>query len=334
MLDILTAVIATIVFSLAISIPSTSSASSLGLALLNVLGSNCQLSAFVVVWTTFETSAIAVSHCQSFERTTPNERLPLETVEPNPNWPGKGNIDIKDLRATYVLDGPDVLHGINLRIAPGAKIGICGGSGSGKSSFLLSLFRMPENMPGGGIPIDDVDLAKLPRSVLRERLTAIPQETLIISGHLRENIDPLDTSNAVDINSELEKVDLASLVADRGGIEIKMSDIGLSQAQLQPFAAARPLLRPRKILVVDEITSSMDHVSEKRTLDLVRTEFEGSTILEVAYRIAAIVDFDMIIVLDVGRLIESGYQHELLQRPDEHFKRMWDQQESQDRRAF
>lgn len=283
MLDILTAVIATVVVSLAVSIPSTSSASSLGLALLNVLGFNSQLSAFVVAWTTIETSASAVSRCQEFEQTTPDERLTMEITEPNQNWPEEGNITIQDLRAAYTPDGPNVLHGIDLRIAPGAKLGICGRSGSGKSSFLLSLFRMLENMPVDSISIDDVDLATLPRSVLRDRLTAIPQETLIIPGSMRENIDPLGASNVDDIKSALEKVGLASLIADRGGIETNMTDLGLSQGELQLFAVARALLRPSKVLVVDEMTSSMDHLSEKKVLDLVRTEFEGSTVLAVAH---------------------------------------------------
>jgi ABC-type multidrug transport system fused ATPase/permease subunit len=331
MLDILTAVIATVVVSLAISIPSTSSASSLGLALLNVLGFNSQLSAFVVAWTTIETSASAVARCQIFEQTTPDERLPMEITEPDQYWPAEGAITIQNLRATYTHDGPNVLHGVNLRIAPGAKIGICGRSGSGKSSFLLSLFRMLENMPVGSISIDDVDLATLPRSVLRERLTAIPQETLTIPGSMRENIDPLQMSNVDDINSALEKVGLASLVADRGGIETDMGDIGLSQGELQLFAVARALLRPSKVLVVDEMTSSMDHSSEKKVLDLVRTEFEGSTVLAVAHRLSTIVNFDMIVVLDAGRLVESGNPQELLQKPDGHFRRMWDQQESQNR---
>jgi ABC-type multidrug transport system fused ATPase/permease subunit len=330
MLDILTAVIATVVVSLAISIPSTSSASSLGLALLNVIGFNSQLSAFVVAWTTIQTSASAVSRCQNFEQNTPDERLSTEITEPDQNWPEEGKIIIKDLRAAYTPDGPNVLNGIDLRIAPGAKIGICRRSGSGKSSFLLSLFRMLENMPSGSISIDDVDLATLPRRVVRERLTAIPQETLIIPGSIRENMDPLKTSNADDITSALEKVGLAALVADRGGIETEMSDIGLSQGELQLFAVARALLRSSKVLVVDEMTSSMDHLSEKRVLDLVRTEFEDSTVLAVAHRLATIVDYDMVVVLDAGRLVESGNPQKLLRKADGHFKRMWDQQESQD----
>ena len=331
MLDILTAVLATVVVCLAVSIPSTSSASSLGLALLNVLGFNGQLSAFVVAWTTIETSASAVSRCQNFEQTTPDERLPLETVEPDQNWPEEGRIVIQDLRATYVPDGPKILHGINLHIAPGAEIGICGRSGSGKSSFLLSLFRMLENMPSGSISIDDVDLSTVSRRVIRQRLTAIPQETLIIPGSMRENIDPFKTSNVDEIVSALEKVGLASVIADRGGIETDMTDIGLSQGELQLFAVARALLRPSKVLVVDEMTSSMDHLSEKRVLDLVRTEFEGSTVLAVAHRLATIVNFDMVIVLDAGCLVESGSPRELLQEPNSQFKRMWDQQESEAR---
>jgi ATP-binding cassette subfamily C (CFTR/MRP) protein 1 len=329
MLDLLTVAIATIVVSLAVSIPSTSSAGSLGLALLNILGFNGQLSTFVVAWTTIETSAGAVSRCRDFERTTPDEQSPLETAKPNQDWPAEGKIIIQDLRATYTPDGPDILHGINLRIAAGAKVGICGRSGSGKSSLLLSLFHMLKNIPRGSILIDDVDLTTVLRSSLRERLTAIPQETLIIPGSIRGNMDPLQERTADDIESALTKVGLASLVADRGGIETSMAEIGLSQGELQLFAVARALLRLSKILVVDEMTSSMDLLSEKRILDLLRTEFEDSTILAVAHRLATIVDFDVVVVLDAGRLVESGHPRELLQMPDGVFKRMWEQQESQ-----
>jgi ATP-binding cassette subfamily C (CFTR/MRP) protein 1 len=193
------------------------------------------------------------------------------------------------------------------------------------------LFRMLENMPNGSISIDDVDLTTVPRSVIRQRLTAIPQETLIIPGSMRENIDPFKTSNVDEIDSALEKVGLASVIADRGGIETEMTDIGLSQGELQLFAVARALLRPSKVLVVDEMTSSMDHLSEKRVLDLVQTEFESSTVLAVAHRLATIVDFDMVIVLDAGCLVESGRPRELLQKSDSQFKKMWDQQELEGR---
>ena len=329
MLDILTAMIATVVVSLAISMPSTSSAGSLGLALLNILGFSGQLSVFVVAWTTIETSASAVSRCRDFEQNTPNEQSPLEIEVPNENWPAEGRIVFQDLRATYDPEGPEILHGISLCIAPGTKIGICGRSGSGKSSLLLSLFCMMENLPRNSISIDDVDITTLPRDVLRERLTAIPQETLIIPGSLRENMDPLQERNVSDINLALEKVGLASLVADRGGISTNMSDIGLSQGELQLFAVARALLHASKILVVDEMTSSMDTVVEKRILDIVQTEFEGSTILAVAHRLATIVDFDMVMVLDAGYLIECGHPRELLRNCDGQFRKMWDQQESQ-----
>lgn len=334
MLDLLTAVLATVIVAIAISMPSTSSAGALGLALLNILGFNNQLSTFVVAWTNVETSASAVSRCQDFERMTPAEQLlEEEVVEPNTDWPLQGEIVIKDLRATYVPDGPNILHGIDLRIPAGAKVGICGRSGSGKSSLLLSLFRMLENIPRGSVLIDYVDLTTLPRSLLRERLTAIPQETLIIPGSLSQNIDPLQRSNANDITSALERVGLASVVANRGGIKANMADISLSQGELQLFAVARALLRPSKILVVDEMTSSLDSLSEKRVLDLVRAEFESSTVLAVAHRLATIVDFDMIVVLDAGRLVESGHPQQLLSRPDGQFRRMWDQQDSQDGQA-
>lgn len=329
MLDIVTAIIATVIVSLAVSMPSTSSAGSLGLALLNILGFSGQLSVFVVAWTTIETSASAVSRCRDFEHTTPDEHSPLEIAKPNVDWPAEGKIVIRDLRATYNPEGPDILHGISLHVAPGTKVGICGRSGSGKSSLLLSLFRMLENLPRDSTFIDDIDITTLPRSILRERLTAIPQEILVIPGSVKENMDPLQERGVSDIESALEKVGLASLVADRGGINTNMANIGLSQGELQLFAVARALLRASKILVVDEMTSSMDSLSEKAILDLVRTEFKGSTVLAVAHRLDTIIDFDMIMVLDAGCLIESGHPHELLQQRNGWFRKMWDQQQSQ-----
>jgi ATP-binding cassette subfamily C (CFTR/MRP) protein 1 len=142
-------------------------------------------------------------------------------------------------------------------------------------------------------------------------------------------MDPLQERNVSDIESALEKVGLASLVADRGGINTSMANIGLSQGELQLFAVARALLRASKILVVDEMTSSMDSLLEKAILDIVRTEFKGSTVLAVAHRLATIIDFDMIMVLDAGCLIESGHPRELLQKRNGWFRKMWDQQESQ-----
>jgi ATP-binding cassette subfamily C (CFTR/MRP) protein 1 len=253
----------------------------------------------------------------------------LELAKPNEDWPAEGEIVIRDLRATYNPEGPDTLHGINLHVAPGTKVGICGRSGSGKSSLLLSLFRMLENLPRDSTFIDDIDITTLPRSILRERLTAIPQEILVIPGSVKENMDPLQERNVSDIESALEKVGLASLVADRGGINTSMANIGLSQGELQLFAVARALLRASKILVVDEMTSSMDSLLEKAILDIVRTEFKGSTVLAVAHRLATIIDFDMIMVLDAGCLIESGHPRELLQKRNGWFRKMWDQQESQ-----
>jgi ATP-binding cassette subfamily C (CFTR/MRP) protein 1 len=152
---------------------------------------------------------------------------------------------------------------------------------------------------------------------------------LIIPSSIRENMDPLQEKNADDINSALQKVGLALLVADRGGIETNVADIGLSQGELQLFAIARALLCPSKILVVDEMTSSMDPLPEKRILDLVRAEFEGSTVLAAAHRLATVVDFDMVVVLDAGRLVESGQPRELLRQPNGWFKRMWEKRESQ-----
>ena len=110
------------------------------------------------------------------------------------------------MRAAYNPEGPDILNGINLRIAPGTKVGICGRSGSEKSSLLLSLFCMLENVPGDSMFIDDINITTLPRSILQERLTAIPQETLIIPGSVQENMDCRRPSAVVNLNCVTNRV--------------------------------------------------------------------------------------------------------------------------------
>ncbi|CRG88497.1 hypothetical protein PISL3812_05528 [Talaromyces islandicus] len=321
-LGLTAAVIATLVVALAMTLHGTASAGSVGLSLLNILTFNSQLSQLILDCTSLETSLGAVARCKNFEASTPSEHQECETTNPPSEWPSAGQLTLSNLTASYTEGRSPVLKNISLSISAGTKVGICGRSGSGKSSLLLALFRMLE-VSSGQIEVDGVDLAILPRDTIRTRITALPQDTLSVPGSVRFNLDPLEICTPETLSKALIKVGLSDIIDERGGIDGNMSDLGLSQGELQLFAVARALLRPSKLLIVDEMTSAVDAETEKRMLDIIRAEFKESTVVAVAHRLRTVADFDMIIVMDAGEIVEYGSPAELLSNNYGTFKAMW-----------
>jgi ATP-binding cassette subfamily C (CFTR/MRP) protein 1 len=322
-LDLITAAMAVTVVTFAIALQSTASSSSVGLSLLNILGFNTHLSVLIVAWTALETSLGAVARCKNFATGTPSEHLVEEHVEPPLDWPSEGHLELSNVTAAYTKDGIAVLRDVSLSIPAGAKVGICGRSGSGKSSMLLLLFRMLEQN-SGTIEVDKLDLSTIPRNTIRNRFTTLPQDALCLPGSMRTNLDPSETHDTQEITSVLSKVGLLSLLIARGGLDIEMSSLKLSRGEMQLFAVARALLRPTKLLIVDEMTSAVDESTERRMMDLIQTEFRLSTVIAVAHRLRTITNFDLLIVMDAGCVVECGSPDELLGKSEGWFKRMWD----------
>lgn len=322
-LDLTTAVIAIIISALAIILHGSTSAGSVGLSLLNILNFNSQLSLLILDWTSLETSLGAVARCKNFESGTPSEHLKDETIEPPNKWPFVGQMTISNVTASYTEGDTPVLQNIFLSIPAGAKVGVCGRSGSGKSSLLLTILRMLE-ISAGNIELDGFDLATLPRAIIRSRVTALPQDTLSVPGSVRTNLDPLGTCTTEAVSNALTKVGLLELINERGGIDARINDIGLSQGEMQLFAVARTLLRPSKLLIIDEMTSAVDTTTEKRMLNLIRTEFKESTVIAVAHRLHTISDFDIIVVMDAGKIVEYGPPEDLLGKDNGWFKALWE----------
>ncbi|KAK0389505.1 hypothetical protein NLU13_3080 [Sarocladium strictum] len=160
--------------------------------------------------------------------------------------------------ASNILDSPRALNGISFSIKPGQKVGICGRSGSGKSSIILSLFRMLE-LNEGRITVDDVDISTIPRVTIRERLNAIPQDAFIMNGTVRENCDPLGMSSDDQITHVLQQTQIMQVIDSKGGLDAHMTQDFLSHGQKQLFCLARSMLHPSKIIVMDEATSKFVH---------------------------------------------------------------------------
>lgn len=322
-LALVTAAVAVVVVAMALTVPSTSSAGAIGVSLLGILSFSGTLASVVEFWTSLETSLGAVARCKNFEKTTPSEDMPGETSLPPSTWPQTGKLEIKNTSASYDDNTESVLRSISLSVGAGEKVGICGRSGSGKSSLLLTLFRLLGHSVGS-IEVDGIELSTLPRQVIRERFCALPQETITFPGTISLNLDTRKTKSNIEIETALERVGLKEAVARHGGLETDISVFNFSQGQLQLFAVARALLRKSKLLVVDEMTSSVDSMTEQKVLQVIREEFEDSTVIAVAHRLKTIVDFDKIVVMDDGRVVEVGTPAELLARDDGAFKSMWE----------
>jgi ATP-binding cassette subfamily C (CFTR/MRP) protein 1 len=176
----------------------------------------------------------------------------------------------------------------------------------------------------GTIEVDKLDLSTIPRNTIRNRFTTLPQDALCLPGSIRTNLDPSETHDTQEITSVLSKVGLLPLLIARGGLDIEMSSLKLSRGEMQLFAVARALLRPTKLLIVDEMTSAVDESTERRMMDLIQTEFRLSTVIAVAHRLRTITNFDLLIVMDAGCVVECGSPDELLGKSEGWFKRMWD----------
>lgn len=167
----------------------------------------------------------------------------------------------------------------------------------------------------GSITIDGIDISTLPRQLVRERLNAIPQEPFFMKGSIRLNADPYSLHTDSSIVSAIEKVHLWEIVEGKGGLDAELDAAVFSHGQRQLFCLARAILRKSKIVVLDEVTSSVDSKSDELMQRLIREEFKDCTIIAVAHRLDTILDFDRIALLGGGELKELDTPQNLLEGP-------------------
>lgn len=246
----------------------------------------------------------AIARLMNFSKQTASENLPGENGDVPYDWPAFGNIDFKNVSASYTANDTLVIRNLDMSIKAGEKIGICGRSGSGKSSLITTLFRMLEVTEHSSITIDGIDITQLPRELVRSRLNAIPQEPFFIRGNIRTNADPYGEHTDESIISAIKKVHLWELVCQKGGLSTELDADFFSHGQRQLFCLARAILRRSKIVVLDEATSSVDTNSDILMQRVIRKEFADCTIIVVAHRLDTIMDFDRIALLSKGKLVE------------------------------
>ena len=273
--------------------------------------------------------------------------------DPKDGWPKYGQIDFVDYKLRYRPGLDLVLKGVDAQIKRGEKVGIVGrtgrifknkirlfynsykirshklrlfsiSKGAGKSSLTLALFRIIESAEGS-IRIDDVDIKHMGVGHLRSRLTIIPQDPVLFSGTLRDNIDPFEQSTDAQIWNVLELSHLKSFVEGlTSGLEYEIAEGGsnLSVGQKQLVCLARALLRKTKILILDEATASVDLDTDDLIQATIREEFSDCTVLTIAHRLNTILDSNRIMVLGEGKIIEFDTPDVLMGNMESHFYKM------------
>ncbi|XP_021701403.1 ATP-binding cassette sub-family C member Sur [Aedes aegypti] len=240
------------------------------------------------------------------------------------SWPQKGDIVFENVSLRYESQKDNVITNLNLTIPAGQRIGICGRTGSGKSSLALALFGVLE-IVGGRILIDDVDIGTIHSDELRCRLSIIPQDAMLFGGTLRENLDPRGHFSDLDLWNSLEMAQLKDVVvALPDGLDTRLGEESstFSAGQRQLFCLARSVLRGSVCLVLDEATSSLDTETEKLVLDAAGKAFKGRTVLTIAHRLHSLFDYDRVIVLEHGKIIEDGCPRILRRKVDSKFATM------------
>ena len=232
-------------------------------------------------------------------------------------WPRTGSIEIKDYSARYRPDLPLTLNSISATIRPGEKIGIVGRTGAGKSSLIQALFRTVE-ADAGSIHIDGLDISRVPLDRLRRSLAIIPQDPLILSGSIRENLDPFDIHGDSELWSALANCGLQEIVGDMPEkLDTVLDTDGgeLSHGYRQLLNLARTLMSDAKIIVLDEATSAMDRQTDLRMQEIIRGDLlKDKTMLIIAHRLETVMGCDRIMGMREGAIVEFDTPAELLSR--------------------
>ena len=248
--------------------------------------------------------------------------LPLEESENKTDLEvSKGKVEFKNVTLVYNGFVEMALSDVTFVAKPGKKFGIVGRSGSGKSSILNALFRFTEPY-NGSILIDNQDISKCSLTSLRRQISFVSQNPFVFSGSVKANIDPEDNYDDTKILSIISKVGLNDFLSHHG-LHTVISVIDLSVGQKQLLALCRVLLMDTKIVLLDEATANVDQITERIIDEIIMKFCKDKTLLTIAHKLKLLLNYDMVMLIDNGYVMDILPPRELLTRDPTLINNKW-----------
>eukprot|EP01060_Flectonema_neradi_P000624 TRINITY_DN10392_c1_g1_i1.p1 TRINITY_DN10392_c1_g1~~TRINITY_DN10392_c1_g1_i1.p1 ORF type:complete len:1332 (+),score=234.36 TRINITY_DN10392_c1_g1_i1:561-3998(+) len=227
------------------------------------------------------------------------------------NWPTSegGDVEFRNATLKYMPHLPPAIHGANVLIKGGTKVGVVGRTGAGKSSLLVLLFRLCDAEPGGDVSVGGINIRRVGLQTLRKTMAVIPQEPLLLNDTVAKNLDPFNENTQKELENVLKRVGLP-------GVSLYDQGSSLSAGERQMISIARAMLLPASIVIMDEPTSNIDTATDAAIQRVIRTDWATRTVITIAHRLDTVIDNDFILGMDQGRVVEFAPPEDLLARPD------------------
>lgn len=246
-----------------------------------------------------------------------SEHEPAEEIELLGKLPSQGEISFDGVVMQYLPDMPPALNGISFTVHHGERIGIVGRTGSGKSSLVAALCRWGKILEGK-VHVDTIDCSTVSLNKLRSSIAIVPEEPIMFGGSLRTNVDPFNQHQDQELVDVLHKCLLGPFLEScPDGLYTRMDSVrpSCSVGTQQLICLARVMLKPRRILLLDEATASLDSAMNVAIRQVLKAHFQDCAIFTIAHCLDTVIDSDRILVMNDGLVAEYDRPHLLLENP-------------------
>lgn len=310
-------------------------ASLAGFCMIYALGFVPIVAVLIKDYSVVDTGLKSVEHIKEYVNMPQEPSSMITNTCPPAAWPTDGNIKVFGLTVHYSLNDEPALSDIKFSVKAEEKIGIIGRKGAGKTTLANSFLRLTEATKGQ-IVIDGIDISTLRLEDLRTRLTIIPQDPILFEGTVRSNLDIREEYNDQDLWESLRRVHLVHFEEENGQIlvigpitslddPVNEGGSNFSRGERQLICFARTLLRRSKIVIMDEVTTDLDIEMTNKIQEIIRNEFQHTTVFCISHSFDMIINFDQILVLDEGRVAEFDTPYNLIKNPDSTFRYLCEQ---------
>ncbi|KAF5303204.1 hypothetical protein FQA39_LY10117 [Lamprigera yunnana] len=218
-------------------------------------------------------------------------------------WPNHGSISYKNVNLTYKTHGIRILKDLSFKIESNQKIGVVGRTGAGKTSIISTLFRLYDY--DGSITIDGIDIQTVSINYLCSKISIIPQDPVLFSGTVRNNLDPNCKYSDKELWDTLDEVEMKSSITSLE-MEIYQGGLKFSVGEKQLLCLARAIACKNSILVLDEATANIDSQTDTLIQRIIKKTFSNYTVITIAHKLQTVLDSDKILVLDLGSIVQYG----------------------------